>query len=217
MEAPVSAPLGPFVTFEGGEEAGKTTQLRHLAGRLRACGRPVVTTREPGGTEGAEAIRRLLLEGGRERWSALAELYLFLAARTDHVERVIRPGRASGAFVLCDRFHDSTRVYQGIAGGLGLELVDRLQEPALVGARPDLTILLDIDPAEALRRRNAESPLTRFDARDLDFHRRVREGFLLLARREPERIHVLDATLPEAVLADEIWRLVSRRFGLEGA
>lgn len=213
----MSAPAGPFVTFEGGEGAGKTTQLRHLAGRLQRAGRPVVTTREPGGTEGAEAIRRLLLEGSGERWSPLAELYLFLAARTDHVERVIRPARASGAFVLCDRFHDSTRVYQGIAGGLGLELVDRLQEPALRGARPDLTILLDIDPAEGLRRRRSDGNASRFDARDLDFHRRVREGFLLLARREPERIHVFDATLPEAVLADEIWRLVSERFGPDRA
>ena len=213
----MSAPPGPFVTFEGGEGAGKTTQLRHLAARLRARGRSVVTTREPGGTEGAEAVRRLLLEGGRERWSPLAELYLFLAARTDHVERVIRPARASGAFVLCDRFHDSTRVYQGLAGGLGLELVDGLQEPALVGARPDLTVVLDLDPGEGLRRRRAQGGEGRFESFDPEFHRRVREGFLLLARREPERIHVFDATLPEAVLADEIWKLVSHRFGLDGA
>ncbi len=206
---------GPFVTFEGGEGSGKSTQLRLLAARLRADGHTVVTTREPGGTPGAEAVRRLLLKGDGDRWSALAELYLFLAARTDHVERLVAPARARGAFVLCDRFHDSTRVYQGLAGGLGLALVDRLQAPVLARARPDLTVLLDLAPEVGLARRARAGGGGRFERRDPDFHRRVREGFLELARREPERIRVFDATLPEAVLADEIYRTVRDRFGRE--
>ncbi len=207
--------FGPFISFEGGEGAGKSTQLRLLASRLESLGYEVVATREPGGTPGAEAIRRLLLEGEAGRWSPLAELYLVLAARSDHVERVIRPARTRGALVLCDRFHDSTRVYQGLAGGLGLQLVDRLQAPVLAMAKPELTILLDLDPAVGLARRAHDGGAGRFEARDLDFHQRVRRGFLELARREPARIRVFDATLPPQVLAERIAREVLSRFGLK--
>ncbi len=203
----------PFITFEGGEGAGKSTQLARLRERLRTAGVAVLATREPGGTPGAEAIRRLLLDGTVEKWRPLAELYLFLAARADHVARVIAPALAAGRWVLCDRFADSTRVYQGLAGGLGLELVDRLQEPALGGLVPDLTILLDLPPETGLRRRRTEGGDGRFEAKGLAFHGRIREGFLELARREPDRFLVLDASLPERSLEARIWREVETRFG----
>jgi len=132
------------------------------------------------------------------------------------VARVILPAVTAGRWVLCDRFADSTRVYQGLAGGLGLELVDRLQEPALGGLRPDLTVLLDLPPETGLRRRRAEGGDGRFEAKGLDYHRRIREGFLELARREPGRFLVLDATLAEDRLADRVWEEVRRRFGLGG-
>ncbi len=130
--------------------------------------------------------------------------------------RVILPAVTAGRWVLCDRFADSTRVYQGLAGGLGLELVDRLQEPALGGLRPDLTVLLDLPPETGLRRRRADGGDGRFEAKGLDYHRRIREGFLELARREPGRFLVLDATLAEDRLADRVWEEVRRRFGLGG-
>ena len=205
---------GRFVTFEGGEGAGKSTQLRHLAARLRESGLEVLATREPGGTPGAEALRRLLLRGGAERWTPLAELYLFLGARADHVARRIRPALLEGRWVLCDRFHDSTRVYQGIAGGLGIELVDRLQEPVLEQARPELTILLDIPAATGLARSREAGNGSRFEAKRLDYHERVRRGFLELAAREPDRFLVVDGRLPEHDLAERIWRTVRERFRL---
>ncbi len=130
--------------------------------------------------------------------------------------RVILPAVTAGRWVLCDRFADSTRVYQGLAGGLGLELVDRLQEPALGGLRPDLTVLLDLPPETGLRRRRADGGDGRFEAKGLDYHRRIREGFLELARREPGRFLVLDATLAEDRLADRVWEEVRKRFGLGG-
>ncbi len=130
--------------------------------------------------------------------------------------RVILPAVTAGRWVLCDRFADSTRVYQGLAGGLGLELVDRLQEPALGGLRPDLTVLLDLPPETGLRRRRADGGDGRFEAKGLDYHRRIREGFLELARREPGRFLVLDATLAEDRVADRVWEEVRKRFGVGG-
>lgn len=182
---------------------------------MRAAGIAELSTREPGGTPGAEAIRRLLLDGTAETWLPLAELYLFLAARSDHVARVIRPAMSAGRWVLCDRFADSTRVYQGLAGGLGLHLVDRLQEPALAGLVPDLTVLLDLPPETGLRRRRADGGEGRFEAKGSAYHLRIREGFLELARREPDRFLVLDATSAEERLAERIWQEVVARFGLE--
>ncbi len=170
-------------------------------------------TREPGGTEGAEAIRGLLLDGPAERWSPLSELYLVLAARSDHVLRLIRPALAAGRWVLCDRFADSTRVYQGMAAGLGLELVDRLMEPSLLDIRPDLTILLDLDPALGLRRRTTQGDGSRFEAKGLVFHQRIRDGFLALAAAEPERFFVVDAGRPAGWLEERIFEEVCRRFG----
>ena len=205
---------GRFITFEGGEGAGKSTQLRHLAARLRRSGVEVLATREPGGTPGAEAIRRLLLRGSAERWTPLAELYLFLGARADHVARRIHPALAEGKWVLCDRFHDSTRVYQGIAGGLGLALVDRLQEPLLQLARPDLTVLLDIPADTGLARSRRAGNAGRFEARTRAYHEQVRRGFLELAAREPERFLVVDARLSEHDLAERIWWAIRERFRL---
>ena len=153
---------GRFITIEGGEGAGKSTQLRRLAAALRGRGIDCLLTREPGGTEGAEAIRELLVHGPAERWRPLAELYLFLAAREDHLHRAVLPALARGAWVLCDRFADSTRVYQGIAGGLGLELVDRLQAPLLERHRPDLTLVLDLPVEVGITRCIQRGALARF-------------------------------------------------------
>ncbi len=205
---------GSFVTLEGGEGAGKTTQLERLAQFLQARGLSVVRTREPGGTEGAEAIRALLLEGARERWSVRSELLLLAAARQDHLEKVIEPALAAGAWVLCDRYLDSTRVYQGIAGGLGLAFVDRLQEEMLGFRLPDLTVLLDLPAARGLARRYQSGHTTRFERKEADFHERVRTGFLALARREPERFLVIDADREIEAVAQDIARAVALRFGL---
>lgn len=192
---------GVFITFEGGEGAGKSTQVRRLAGRLAALGREVVTTREPGGSEGAEAVRALLVEGAADRWSPMSETLLLYAARTDHLERLIRPALARGAVVISDRFADSTRAYQGAAGGIEPAFIDTLERQVLGDTRPDLTLILDL-PAErglerAFGRGGAEA---RFEHKGIDFHRRLRDGFLALAAAEPGRCVVIDADQPvEAV------------------
>ncbi len=185
---------GIFITFEGGEGAGKSTQLRRLAERLAASGREVVTTREPGGSEGAEAVRALLVQGDADRWSSMSETLLLYAARADHVERLIRPALARGAIVVCDRFADSTRAYQGAAGGVSPDFIDTLEREVLGDTRPDLTLILDL-PAErgldrAAGRGGAEA---RFESKGLAFHERLRAGFLAVARAEPNRCVVIDA------------------------
>jgi dTMP kinase len=206
---------GRLITFEGGEGAGKSTQISRLAAALRAAGLEVATTREPGGTEGAEAIRRLVTEGAAGRWSPLTETLLFLAARQDHVERLIAPALMRGGYVLCDRFIDSTRVYQGLAGALGLDLVDRLQGVVMGDLRPDLTLLLDLPVEAGLARRRASGEVNRFDRMATGFHRKVRQGFLDLAAREPERILVIDAAPTPAEVGLAIGALVAGRFGLD--
>ncbi len=171
---------------------------------MRARGGEIVTTREPGGSEGGEAIRRLLVEGAADRWSAVSELFLFMAARNDHLERIVRPALARGAWVLCDRFWDSTRVYQGVVGGLDVAAVDRLHETWLGDFRPALTLLLDL-PAEAGLARAARG---RFEAKGRDFHAMVRQAFLDLAAREPERVRIVDAAAaPATVTAAALARL----------
>lgn len=185
---------GIFITFEGGEGAGKSTQLRRLAERLAARGREVATTREPGGSEGAEAVRGLLVEGAADRWSPMSETLLLYAARADHLERLIRPALARGAIVLCDRFADSTRAYQGAAGGVSPAFIDTLEREVLGDTRPHLTLILDL-PAErgldrAAGRGGAEA---RFESKGLAFHQRLRDGFLAVAKAEPERCVVIDA------------------------
>jgi dTMP kinase len=207
-------PQGRFITLEGGEGAGKSTQLRHLAVGLRASGIELLVTREPGGTEGAEAIRELIIHGPPERWRALSELYLFLAARDDHLHRAILPALARGAWVVCDRFADSSRVYQGYAGELGLDLVDALQAPLLGVHRPDLTLVLDLPVEAGMARCAARGEMARFEAKGRAYHERVREGFRRIAALERDRFAVVDAAQDEGVVAAAIWRIVADRFAL---
>jgi dTMP kinase len=203
---------GVFITFEGGEGAGKTTQLRALADWLGRVGVPLVTTREPGGTPGAEAIRDLVLGGAVDAWSGGVEALLMTAARLDHVERLIEPALADGRWVLSDRFVDSTRVYQGIAGGLGVERIDALHALFLATARPDLTILLDLPVEAGLGRRAEAGGGSRFEAKGRGFHERVRAGFRALAEAAPERFFVVDATASPAIVAATIEVAIRQRF-----
>ncbi|MBP2298761.1 dTMP kinase [Azospirillum picis] len=185
---------GRFITLEGGEGAGKSTQLRRLSAALAARGIDVVTTREPGGSPGAEEIRGLLVTGETGRWSPVTEALLHTAARRDHLERTVWPALESGRWVLCDRFFDSTMAYQGYGLGLGRGLVETLQRAALGDFRPDLTLILDIDVATGLKRAAARpGGEDRYERMDRAFHQRLREGFLDIARREPERCAVVDA------------------------
>jgi dTMP kinase len=205
------AQRGRFITFEGGEGAGKSTQLRLLKTRLSEAGRDVRVTREPGGSPGAEDIRKLLVEGEPERWTALAETLLFLAARADHVARIIEPALAVGAWVLCDRFADSTVVYQGAGRGLGIERVRALQQQIGV-LSPDLTFILDIDPRDGLMRTDKRGAAeNRFEKFDAGFHGRLRDSFLQIAREEPDRCIVVDAARSEEVVASDIWSQLKAR------
>ena len=191
---------GLFISFEGIDGSGKSTQARLLAERLRAKGREVVLTREPGGSPGAEEIRALVLQGDPDRWSAETELLLFTAARRDHLERTIAPALARGATVICDRFADSTRMYQGLSRGDLRAAVDQLHE-LMIGVEPDLTLLIDMEPRAALTRAKARATAEeRFEDFGLDLQVRMREGFLSLAREFPDRFRVIDGdTSPEAV------------------
>jgi dTMP kinase len=183
---------GRFITFEGGEGSGKSTQAKLLIEQLQSRGIPCHLTREPGGEEGAEAIRRLLVEGDPARWEPTSELLLFLAARHQHYVRVMAPRVAAGEWVISDRYHDSTRIYQGVGRGLSLAYCDTLYAAVLGNARPDLTLYLDIAPEEGLarstKRTNHE---TRFESLELAFHQKVREGFLKAAAMEPQRFSVV--------------------------
>lgn len=209
-----------FVTFEGGEGSGKTTQLRLLANRLRASAEEVVETRDPGGTTIGKEIRTLLLSGESAPMSEAAELFLYEASRAQLVREVIVQALARGAVVLSDRFTDSTLAYQGGGRDLDLDLIRRLNQLATDGLRPDLTILLDLDPRIGLERctgsvRAEAASRDRIEAEPLAFHRRVREGYLALARQEPDRIRLIDAKLSmaeiEAAVWDEFSRLRERR------
>ncbi len=201
---------GLFLTLEGIDGSGKSTQARLLAEALRGDGREVVLTREPGGSAGAEEIRRLVLEGDPDRWSAETEILLFTAARRDHVEKTIRPALARGAVVICDRFADSTRIFQGITRGDLSAVVDRLHE-MMIGLEPDLTLLFDLDPAVGLARATARKGAEmRFEDMGLAFQTRARAGFLALAARLP-RMAVIDADRPAEVVASEVISLVRGR------
>lgn len=203
-------PRGLFVTFEGGEGSGKSTQIARLAERLRAGGRDPVITREPGGTPLAEGIRALLLDPARPP-SPLAEALLMEAARAELVTHLIRPALAEGRVVLCDRYADSTLVYQGAGRGLDGTMLRRLNETATGGLTPDLTLLLDLDPAAGLARRAAAGGANRLDREPEAFHARVRAAYLELARAEPARWVTLDATLPPETLAARIAEAVEAR------
>lgn len=205
---------GFFISFEGGEGAGKSTQVRLLADRLRASGFDVVMTREPGGSAGAESIRDLLVNGDAERWSPITETLLMYAARRDHLERVIRPAMDRGAIVLCDRFLDSTRAYQGAGGDAPASLISALEDHVLAGAFPDLTLILDVPATVGLERAAVRGGAARFESKGLEFHERLRAGFLAIAQREPARCLVIEAnTTPDAVGA-AIWGAVSDRLEL---
>ncbi len=185
---------GRFITLEGGEGAGKSTQLHLLAEALRAQGKTVITTREPGGTDGAEAIRGLLLTGGQDRWNDATEALLFAAARADHVAKLIRPALARGDWVVCDRFIDSTRAYQGGAGGLSDADISALHRVGSGGLLPDRTLLLDLSVEEGARRAEARSATPdRMGAKDRDYYVRVANRFRDMATEDPERFRVIDA------------------------
>jgi len=208
---------GRFITFEGGEGAGKSTQLKRLVARLEAGGLEVVATREPGGSPGAESIRELVLKGSADRWSPVTETLLMYAARRDHVERVIRPVLARGAWVVCDRFADSTRAYQGAAGGVDPALIGAMETYVLEQTRPDLTLIFDMPVDVGLQRAHARAGSEmRFESKGLAFHERLREGFLAIARAEPDRCAVIDAkgTLDEVEAA--VWVSVESRLALHG-
>ena len=201
---------GALLTFEGIDGSGKSTQAKRLAEALRSLGREVVLTREPGGSPGAEAIRRLLVEGDPDRWSAETEILLFTAARRDHLERTIQPAMERGAVVVSDRFADSTRVYQGAARGDLRALVDELHA-RMIGIEPDLTFVIDMDPSVALARGLARrSGEDRFEDMGEVFQHRLREGFVALARRFPVRCRVIDGGRPEDEVAADILATAER-------
>ncbi|MFP4304031.1 MAG: dTMP kinase [Rhodosalinus sp.] len=200
---------GRFITFEGIDGSGKSTQARLLAERLRTQGREVTLTREPGGSPGAEEIRDLLLTGAPDRWSAETEILLFTAARRDHLERRIAPALAAGQVVICDRFADSTRVYQGATRGDLRGLVDQLHG-LMIGREPDLTLLIDIDPDTGWRRAKARPGAeARFEDFGAELQARLRAGFLALAEEAPERIRVIDGRGS----ADEVAEAVAQAAG----
>ncbi len=199
---------GKFISFEGIDGCGKSTQAKILSTNLTDCGNKVLLTREPGGSEGAEEIRNLLLKGNPDRWSAETELLLFTAARRDHLERTILPALESGTTVICDRFSDSTRVYQGVTRGDLRDLVDKLDD-AMITRQPDITILIDLDPniglTRALERSNTEA---RFEDFGLEMQIKLREGFLSLANEFPKRVMVIDGNRSEAEVAQTIIKLL---------
>ena len=202
---------GRFITFEGGEGTGKSTQARILADRLRAGGLDVVTTREPGGSDGAESLRKLLLQGEADRWSAISETLLMYAARADHLEKLIRPALARGSWVISDRFLDSTPAYQGAGGGAPPGLIAQL-EAAVVGPdRPDLTLILDVPVQLGLERALGRHSLDRIEAKDRQFHERLRAAFLDIAGKDPGRCAVVEASAGVEAVAAAIWDVVQVR------
>jgi dTMP kinase len=212
-------PQARFITFEGGEGVGKSTQVKRLVANLNRHSIEAMRTREPGGTPRAEAIRAFILQGRSEKWGPGAEAVLFASARLDHVNQLIGPNLDSGRWVISDRFADSTRAYQGLTGGVNDRLIGALEILALNGRNPDLTIILDMDPEVAFRRVNGRAPEAalvetgdRFEKEDLEWHKRLREAFLAIARNNPERCVVIPAGQGEDSLEQEIWDVLSRRF-----
>ncbi len=236
---------GKFITFEGGEGSGKSTQARILSERLRQRGLPVLTTREPGGSPFAECVRELLLDPATPAHGAMPEALLFYAARADHLETVIRPALKAGTWVVCDRFSDSTRVYQGSAGALNPQIVEALDLIVVTNSRPDLTLIIDVPvdvglgraqlrltqrqvaaAAEARGRKPGSETSTlatdrlvtdRYESRDVAFHARLRQGFTDLANAEAERCAIIDGHHDSAVVAASVWATVRTRLLLEAA
>ena len=211
---------GRFITFEGGEGSGKSTHARLLADRLEQVGIEVVLTREPGGSAGAEIIRHILLSGIAKPLGAETEAILFAAARDDHVRATILPALVAGQWVICDRFIDSTRVYQGVLGKVDAKLIRSLERVTIGGAKPDLTFLLDVPAnvglARATRRRGAGTA-DRFESESIGFHETLREAYLALAAKEPKRCVVIDGRAPREVVAERTWMTIESRLhpGLE--
>lgn len=215
---------GVFITVEGVEGSGKSTQIERLGTRLEALGLPLVRSKEPGGTSLGRELRWLLLapHTSGETWCPEAELLLFYADRAQHLATLVRPALGAGRIVLVDRFEDSTRAYQGASGVSDADM-DRLAEVVLQGMRPDLTLILDMDPEASLRRVAARNAAlgegfkeTRFDEAALDFHRRVRERFRDIARREPDRVALIEADRPEEAVAGAMWQAVAPRLRAAG-
>ncbi|WP_099867768.1 dTMP kinase [Pararhizobium haloflavum] len=208
---------GVFITFEGGEGAGKSTQIRLLARSLQERGHDVAVTREPGGSPGAEAVRHVLLSGAAEEFGVRMEAILFAAARCDHVEVFIRPALSRGTIVLCDRFMDSSRVYQGVTGNLDPRFMETLERVAVNGMVPDLTIILDLPAIEGLKRARqrgeASAAPDRFEKEAIATHEKRREAFLDLAEREPDRCKVVDALQPVDAIAAAIRSLADATLG----
>jgi dTMP kinase len=207
--------VGRFITFEGGEGTGKSTHAALLAARLRQFGIRVVLTREPGGSPGAEIMRYILLSGAARSFGPNAEALLFAAARDDHLTTLIRPALEQDKWVVCDRFADSTRVYQGIAGDVDPTAI-RAMERIIVGdTKPNLTFVLDVPAKEGMRRaekrRGSGDGADRFEGEALSFHERLRDGFLTLAANEPERCELIDATMDKDQVAEQIWRVVQKK------
>lgn len=206
---------GAFITLEGGEGAGKTTQARHIAERLRARGIEAITTREPGGSPGAEILRDVLLSGKIKDLGAKAEAIIFSAARIDHIDHTIAPALAAGTWVVCDRFADSTRVYQGTFGGIEAEFLTLLERVTLNDLRPDLTLILDLPPevglARAAARRRPDVASDRFESEGILFHEALRQAYLDIAAAEPQRCVVVDAAQEEDEVAQAIWDVIASR------
>lgn len=206
---------GRFITFEGGEGTGKSTHVRLLAQRLQADGVDVVVTREPGGSVGAEVIRHVILSGAAQPFGPDAEAILFAAARDDHLSETIRPALARGAWVICDRFADSTRVYQGVLGQVDRKLIRALERVVVGPDRPDLTFVLDAPAGLGMERANARRGVQsadRFEAETMEFHMALREAFCALAAEECDRCVLIDSTQPSADVAARIWSDVQARF-----
>lgn len=206
---------GRFITLEGGEGAGKSTLARALKERVEALGLRVTLTREPGGSPRAEAIREIILSGGVRQHGPFVEALMFSAARIDHIDRLIRPALERGDCVICDRFIDSTRAYQGTLGKVDAALLGELEAVTIDGLLPDLTVILDLDPAiglaRAARRRAPDEAVDRFEGEALAFHRTLRQAYLDIAAAEPQRCVVLDGSLAPAALAQSAWNAIRER------
>lgn len=210
---------GRFITFEGGEGGGKSTQVKTLADALKSAGIGVVTTREPGGAPAAEDIRELLVSGAVERWSPMAEVLLNYAAREMHVRQTVRPALERGDWVICDRFSDSTMAYQGYGGGVEPARIQAIHEAVLGDFKPDLTLILDLPTEEGLARAGkrlveAKSAEDRFERMERDFHDRLRNGFLEIAKSDPLRCKVIDASGDIAAVSDKVRLMVSETLGV---
>jgi dTMP kinase len=208
---------GRFITLEGGEGAGKSTHVKRLVEALERVGIAAVPTREPGGAPGAEKIREILVSGPPERWDPLTETLLHFAARAEHVARVVRPALARGAWVVCDRFADSTMAYQGYGQGVGRAKVEEVGGAVLGAFRPDLTLILDVPADQGLARAAKRATGgTRYESMGIEFHQKLRDAFLDIARREPDRCVLIDATKPKDDVATDILAAVRARLAPKG-